>query len=264
MIGSQISNWTQFERQVRRSGAPLLAELDRFPDALLIAGCQHSGTAAVTRLLRSAGAMPTFNLTRDDELDAALILSGRLEYSTDERACFQTTYLNDHVHEYFDHCGFRLVWIIRPPEPVVRSMLYNWKRGALNRLFRTCGSTLLNEEQTRRYKRFGNLAFDRLTKACLSYNAKNMQIQILAERIPPHRLKVIEYESLVTNQRGRLADLLAFCGVANGAPPEHELHTRGLRKPNGFSMKQRARIAALCDPLFQRAQRYLAVRRHDN
>ena len=120
---SSVRNWAQFDRRVRDGDYELLATLSKFPDAVLVAGCQRSGTTVVTRILREALKMRARAITRDDELDAALILSGVVPYESASRCCFQTTYLNDHYREYFDHKNYKLIWIIRRPEAVVRSML---------------------------------------------------------------------------------------------------------------------------------------------
>jgi ligand-binding sensor domain-containing protein len=42
---------------------------------------------------------------RDDELDAALILSGHVDHQQNGRYCFQTTYINECFREYFEACS---------------------------------------------------------------------------------------------------------------------------------------------------------------
>jgi hypothetical protein len=116
-------------------GQRLLAKLDDYPDAILVAGCQRSGTTALARLLKRADGMIDHAFGHDDELDGALLLAGHATRGTEGRHCFQTTYLNDRFREYFEHRAFRLIWMLREPRSVVYSMLNNWKRGALNRLF---------------------------------------------------------------------------------------------------------------------------------
>jgi len=211
---TRITKWAQFERNVRRRQDDLLRELPRYPDAILVAGCQRSGTTAVTRIIRSAIGMPDLHITTDDELDAALILSGRHESTHSGRHCFQTTYLNDSVDEYFRHDNYRLVWLLRRPAAVVQSMLRNWKYGALVRLFQRCGSTRLDSRELARFKYLGALGFTRLRMACLSYNAKTAQIHELAARLPGSQLLVIDYDDLVEDRDRVLPALLAFCGVA--------------------------------------------------
>src|SRR5262249_31936917 len=125
---------------VKTPERPLLAHLDEFRDSLLIAGCQRSGTTALARLFKRADGIADCDFGEDDELDAALLLSGWVRRFTSGRHCFQTTYLNDRYSEYFEHSDFRLIWMVREPRSVVYSMLHNWRRGALNRLYDACGS----------------------------------------------------------------------------------------------------------------------------
>jgi hypothetical protein len=48
---SNITEWPQFAKQVRKKNVPLLKELDNFPASILIAGCQHSGTIMLARII---------------------------------------------------------------------------------------------------------------------------------------------------------------------------------------------------------------------
>ena len=140
---SPVKSWAQFDRKVRYSGHKLLAQLDMYHNSILVAGCQRSGTTALSRLITGSEGMVNFQLGKDDELDAALILSGWIPYQPIGRYCFQTTYLNDSYTEYFEHYDYKLIWVLRNPYSVVYSMLHNWKNGALNRLFHHCGSKLI-------------------------------------------------------------------------------------------------------------------------
>ena len=130
-LNSPVSSWAKFEKQIRKRDNRLLARLDDFPGSILVAGCQRSGTTAITRILREAIGMPPFSITRDDELDGALILYGHASSEFRGRCCFQTTYVNERVTEYSEHDDFKLAWVIRNPHAVVSSMLYHWRRGAL-------------------------------------------------------------------------------------------------------------------------------------
>jgi hypothetical protein len=206
----RINSWAGFERHVRDRSPNLLVELPKYPDAVLVAGCQRSGTTAITRILRDAIGMPNLCLTSDDELDAALLLSGIAKSEYSGRHCFQTTYLNDRVGEYFEHHDFRLVWIIRNPQSVVQSMLYNWRYGALVRLFKRCGSRGLDERERKSFDRFGSLPFSRLQMACLSYNAKTAQTQLLAEKLGQDRLFIVDYDELVDRREEILPRIFEF------------------------------------------------------
>jgi len=255
---TRITRWAQFERKVRRRQNDLLRALPRFPDAILVAGCQRSGTTAVTRIIRSAIGMPDLHVTSDDELDAALILSGRLESTYAGRHCFQTTYLNDSVDEYFRHDSYRLVWLLRRPTAVVQSMLRNWKFGALVRLFQRCGSTQLEDRELARFRYLGALGFSRLRMACLSYNARTAQIHDLAARLPRHQLLVIDYDDLVEDRDRVLPALLEFCGV-----PYDERYAKVLRRSGKSQRKLLPRkdyeiIDRTCLGEYQRARRRLS------
>ena len=123
--GPRICSWRQFDRHVRPGGCSLLRRLDDFPNAILVAGCQRSGTTILSRVLTQSEGMVEYSFGKDDELDAALILSGRVEHEPAGRYCFQTTYLNNCVQEYFAHSEYKLVWALRNPFSVVYSMLHN-------------------------------------------------------------------------------------------------------------------------------------------
>jgi hypothetical protein len=121
----QITDWGQFARRVRVDGCELLMNLDSFSDTILVAGCQRSGTTALSRLITESEGMTNFWFGQDDELDAALILAGRVQCENQGRHCFQTTYIDDNYHEYFDHKNYKMIWVIRNPYSVVYSMLNN-------------------------------------------------------------------------------------------------------------------------------------------
>jgi len=250
-----VRNWAGFDRHFRKDEIKLLVDLPRFDDAVLVAGCQRSGTTVVTRILREALAMPDSTFTRDDELDAALILSGAVPFDAASRCCFQTTYLNDHVDEYFEHDDYRLVWIIRNPEAVVRSMLFHWRRGALNRLFRACGRHALDTAGTKRFERFGTLGFRRAEKACLSYNVKTAQIHGIAARLGPERLYILDYDNLINRSEILLPDVFSFLSI----PYDERLRSRLRRtkKPGGRQLREslREQIQTLCGDEYWRAQR---------
>ena len=92
-----VKSWAQFERRVRARAPKLFIDLPNYSDSVLVAGCQRSGTTVITRLIRRVIGMPDFEFTKDDELDAALVLAGVLPSSYTGRHCFQTTYLNEQL-----------------------------------------------------------------------------------------------------------------------------------------------------------------------
>lgn len=231
----------------------MLARLSGFPAAILVAGCQRSGTTVVTRILRDAIEMHCPKYTRDDELDAALILCGAVPFEATGRCCFQTTYVNDHFREYAEHDDFRMIWIIRNPEAVIRSMLYHWRRGALKRLFRACGRHALDERGIRRLERFGTLGFGRAEMACLSYNVKTAQVHDLAAWLGPDRLYILDYDDLIGGGEDLLPEMFSFCSVAYDERFRRRLIKR--KKPGGDQLDTRLRkkIHDICDSEYGRA-----------
>jgi hypothetical protein len=257
---SVVQNWAQFDRQIRSRDRNLLACLADFPDPVLVAGCQRSGTTIVTRILREALEMPPLDITKDDELDAALILCGAAGFSTESRCCFQTTYLNDHLREYFDHDNYRLIWVIRRPEAVVRSMLLNWRRGALKRLFRACGKHALDNKRLARLNRYGTIGFKRLEMACLSYNVKTAQVHELAASLGPDRLHLVDYDDLIDKSEVLLPEIFSFASI-----PDSDSFLDRLQKPNrprGGQLGESARnkIVETCDAEYKRAIELLKSR----
>ena len=89
----RYGTWRRFHQRLRKSGQPLLAALSRYGNCILVGGCQRSGTTMLTRIVSGARAFQRLALTVDDELDAALILAGKVNVPADRRYCFQTTYL---------------------------------------------------------------------------------------------------------------------------------------------------------------------------
>ena len=122
------TTWEEFDRSVRSRGCSLLTRIHEFPHAVLVAGCQRSGTTMLARILTDSEEMVKYYFSSRDELDAALILSGRVEHESRGRYCFQTAYIDDCYREYYERDGdFKIIWMIRNPLSVAHSMLYNWR-----------------------------------------------------------------------------------------------------------------------------------------
>lgn len=248
-----INSWAQFDRKIRFSGRELLGELDHYRNAILVAGCQRSGTTALSRLITRSDGMVKFQYGVDDELDAALLLSGWVPHQPRGRYCFQTTYLNNSYPEYFEHDGYKLIWVLRNPGSVIYSMLYNWKRSALNRLFRHCGADLLDDEDKWKYKHFGAISIPRMIRACLSYNAKVSQCFMLSERIGKDRFLVVDYENIINNKDSVLPMIYDFVGLAYKSDYKELIHPGSLNKANKFYGKHRELLDNLCVPIYERA-----------
>src|SRR5689334_11550086 len=88
-----ISSWSDFYAAMAEQ--PLLAKLDDYPEALLIAGCDWSATTAITSLFKRLPSFAASSWGHDDELDGALLLAGWSEGRATGRPCFQTTYVRE-------------------------------------------------------------------------------------------------------------------------------------------------------------------------
>jgi len=250
--GRPIRSWGAFQTIVKQPDRPLLATLDDYSDPILVAGCQRSGTTALARLLKRADGMIDHAFGHDDELDGALLLAGYATRDRDGRHCFQTTYLNDRVGEYFEHRDFRLIWMLREPRSVVYSMLNNWKRGALNRLFDACGAQVLAERDPAPSLSNTWLGPSRLAKACSSYVAKTAQTFELRERLGS-RIAVVDYDELVVNKDALLPKLCEFVGVAYDPRLGASLHARSVGKRDQLSPRDTTYVDWFCAAGYERA-----------
>ena len=134
-------SWKRFHNEVRTNGCNLLDNLIEYPDSVLVSGCQRSGTTILARVITQSEGMVNDWRRSDDELDAALILSGKEKRKNVGRYCFQTTYLNECYGEYFNkNYKFKLIWVLRNPLSVIYSMRYNWGSLSFNELYDACGS----------------------------------------------------------------------------------------------------------------------------
>ena len=250
--GRPIRSWAAFHEIVKRPGRPLLKTLDDYSDAILVAGCQRSGTTALARLLKRPEGMVDHAFGHDDELDGALLLAGYATRGTEGRHCFQTTYLNDRVYEYFEHSDFRLIWMLREPRSVVYSMLNNWKRGALNRLFDACGAGVLARVDSAPSLRTTWLGPSRLAKACSSYVAKTAQTFELHARLGP-RIAIVDYDELVANKESLLPKLCEFVDLAYEPRLGDTLHARSVGKRAQLGARDATYVDSFCSAAYDRA-----------
>ena len=250
--GPPIRSWAAFHTVVKQPDRPLLAKLDDYANPVLVAGCQRSGTTALARLLKSTDDMVDHTFGHDDELDGALLLAGHATRGTEGRHCFQTTYLNDRFREYFQHRDFRLIWMLREPRSVVYSMLNNWKRGALDRLFDACGAEVLAQSEPRPGLRTAWLGPSRLAKACASYVGKTAQTFELCERLGA-RVAVVDYDELVAKKHELLAQLCEFAGVAFNQRLVEGLHSRSIVKRDRLGTRDSEYVDRMCSSVYERA-----------
>jgi hypothetical protein len=233
--------WKRFHRGVRRPGLPLLKSLSQYPRCVLVAGCQRSGTTMLTRLIAKAPGFARLALTRHDELDAALALAGFIDLPQRRRYCFQTTYLNESFLEYRTLAADqRLIWVVRNPYSVVYSMLYNWRRFALNELYQGCGVQSVGRVQLPWL--FGP---SRITKACLAYSGKVAQILSIRHLLPPAQLLVVDYDRLVAAPADWLPGIFAFADAPYDARIAREVRHGPLGEADRLSGSARRLIERL-------------------
>lgn len=251
--GPEVRSWRRFHRVVKGAGGKLLARLPDFPDAVLVAGCQRSGTTALRRALAGAEGVGDHRFGRDDELDAALLLSGYVERPFEGRACFQTTYLNDRFREYYEHEGYRLIWLIREPYSVVFSMLHNWRRGALRRLFDACGREHWQHREPESPLR-SRLGPPRFEQACASYVGKTTQTLELVERLGRDRMLVVDYDEVVLRKAELLPQICRFAGLPWTDRMLDSLHGKSVQRGRRLSPHEARRVETLCLPVYQAAR----------
>lgn len=250
-INSPIKTWPKFAKAIRNKQDKLLLRLDDFSDAILIAGCQRSGTTMLARIITESEGMVNYWFGPDDELDAALILSGHDAHQPRGRYCFQTTYLNECYPEYYEHENFRMVWVLRNPHSVVYSMVHNWKNFALNELFNSCATQLLEDRYKRRYAIFGHWGLPRLLRACYAYNAKTSQIKQLRAHLDESRLQVVDYDDLVKNKARILPRIYEFIGQPYKTEYEQAIKSSSLVKSKGASAREQEVVERLCMPVYK-------------
>jgi len=212
-LSCDITNWRQFAKIVRKNDKRLLQELPNFPNAILVTGCQRSGTTVMARIFTQSKGMVNYWSGFDDELDAALILSGVEPGLHQGRYCFQTTYLNEYYQEYINTPdSVKIIWVLRNPVDVVNSMLNNWRSLALWELYTSCGHQG-NDLSVRKKISPLSFPFKRLEIACLSYSGKLSQLLELSSIFPTNKLLVINYEDLMEKERNVLPKIFEFINL---------------------------------------------------
>ncbi|MCB0106882.1 MAG: sulfotransferase domain-containing protein [Caldilineaceae bacterium] len=249
-----ITNWEEFDAAVRTPGHPLLHRLDDFPHAVLVTGCQRSGTTMLTRLITESEPMVNYWFGPDDELDGALILSGYVDHIPAGRYCFQTTYVNNHQHEYYQHnAGHKVIFLLRNPLSVVYSMLYNWRPRALDRIFGFCGIGQLHGLDRQRYRLFGIRGISKLRRACYGYTGKVAQVFELRRRLTAEQLLVIDYDELVTHKAQLLPLIYRFIDLPYQEEYAAQIHARSMSNVQKLSGREIATIQRFCKPIYQKA-----------
>ncbi len=257
----EIGTWRKFARHVRSGGCHLLKNLGDFPNAVLVSGCQRSGTTMLARIIFKSEGMVDYWTGPDDELDAALILSGNKKGFSiaPGRYCFQTTYLNECFHEYFQHKGgFRLIWVLRNPYSVIHSMLYNWSRFALNELFEACGAGYLEGDEKRRYERLGLIMVGRARRACLAYKGKTMQLFEIKRELGDD-VMVVDYDELVSDSAALFDQIYDFIDLPFKSQYISPINKKSIKKAERLPQRAHDMVSDICMPVYTQARSLLSV-----
>jgi hypothetical protein len=249
-----ITTWKDFTRLVRSRGCHLLRRLDEFPHAVLVAGCQRSGTTILARVITQSAGMVNYWFGDDDELDAALILSGSIAHTPSGRYCFQTTFVDECYREYLEHPGpFQIAWVIRNPHSVVYSLLYNWTPIGLDGTFAKCGAFQLTGIKKYLYQWFGMKALPRVERACYLYTAKTRQLFDLFQALGPERLFIVDYDELVTHKETVLPQIYDFIKLDYNPTYCQQIHSKSVDKKSKLSASENAAITRIAEPIYRQA-----------
>ena len=252
----RIHSWQEFGRKIRSNGCQLLKCLDSYSEPVLVTGCQRSGTTLLSRIIRHCNGFVDFKKSKDDELDAALILCGYDRSMESGRYCFQTTYVNECYKEYYIHKeSVKLIWVLRNPLSVVWSMVHNWERFALNELYHACGESYFKPLRRKMLARWFFPEVDLLTKACLSYKGKTNQLFELYRKFASSNILVVEYDDLILNSEGLLPKIFNFINEPYSSEYSKQIHKKSVSKFNSFPPSKHAIIKKHCDSVYSEALR---------
>lgn len=189
-----IRDWRDYGRVIRKQDDRLLRRLDDFPNSILVAGCQRSGTTMLGKVISQSDELVDYAFGREISLDAALILYGYVQHEPRGRYCFQTTWLNQCYEEYLRYeAGHKIVWMLRNPFSVVRSMLYNWPSGALDELFLHCGVSALPQSRKLLYRLLSLGPINSLQRLYFGYKGKGARF-LQREQIDPDLLMYLDFD----------------------------------------------------------------------
>jgi hypothetical protein len=206
----------------------------------------------MARVIAQSPGFRSLRLTHDDELDAALILAGKIDAPPGERYCFQTTYLNERYPEYRSlGAGQRLIWVLRNPYSVVYSMVFNWRRFALNELYQGCALPLATSARLRRAHLPWPLGPSAIEKACLAYSAKTAQIVALDRELPSHQLLVLEYDEVVHAPETWLPQIFRFLDTPCTSAALRSIQAGSTRKADALPPAVRKTIERLAEPTYR-------------
>lgn len=250
-----ITTWSHFWRIYPAPNCNLLNRLNDFPNSILVTGCQRSGTTLLSRIINSSEGITTYWFGPDDELDAALILSGYVEHKPKGRYCFQTTYVNDFYREYLK-CKdqHKVIWLLRNPFSVIYSMLNNWNSESLDNLYRNFRGHISTGKERWISAFFGEVGTSRLRKACWIYNAKISQIFNLVESLNDCSLMIVDYDELISNKNLVIPSIYRFLNLNYQDRYADIIEQRSLEKSKNLSEKEVNTINELCENNYLRAR----------
>ena len=117
-----------------------------------------------------------------------------------------------------------------------------------------CGMDHTPEHIIRRYNRFGLFSVSRLTRACMSYNAKISQIYSIIEKLGSDMVYVIDYDNLVKQKDILLPDLYDFIDLPFQNKYADAILSSSLNKADKLSARERQMIDELCMPVYEKLQ----------
>lgn len=245
-------NWRWFSVRIRSRGCCLLHAANTFEKPIFVSGCQRSGTTLVTSLISASPDIANSHRGRDEELAGAYVLCGETNPGRPGRYCFQTTYLNECYLEYLSIDGhFNLIWVLRNPESVIYSMVYNWARFPLNELFLGCGKPFMTEEDANAFRRNGLLALSPIKRASYAFIGKAQQFLFLSERLPTQMITPIEYESLVSSPAETVTALCRHLRLSDrDIGSAASINKENLGKAINLCKPNRETIRRLCAPVY--------------
>ena len=250
-----VTTWQEF-RNITSGSCKLLKELDNFSNSILVTGCQRSGTTMLSRIITESEGMVNYRFGHDDELDAALILSGLVKHRPQGRYCFQTTYIDECYAEYFEHSiPYKIIWVLRNPYSTVFSLAYNWPEWAFTPTFSRGPAPCLKGKDKWLFKLVGTRAFSRVKRACMIYNWKISQLFKLEAGFEPQKLMVVDYDALTSNKSKILPEIYAFAELDYKKEYEEKIHSNSVEKWQRLADTERDAVKHFCEPIYQKAKK---------
>ncbi|MDT4291640.1 sulfotransferase [Methylomonas sp. MO1] len=247
----KIDTWKKFSKHIRSRNTDLLKGLSYYPEAILVGGCQRSGTTMISNAI-----MQGEGIEKLSELDSALVLAEVVGPNLNGNYCFQTTYINERFYEYWKYGKKnKLVWMVRNPYSVVYSLTRFSERFCLDELFLGCGKHVMNKSDQVKFDRFGSFAINRIRRACYSYNAKVNQLVSILQNLDEERVIVVDYDELVKDKCVILASIYKFFGIHYKPEFSELINEKSIGKASNLSKDTRFLIDSLSGPYYDLAKK---------